>query len=180
LPAQPFPVVVDGVEQPTCCRGCQAVAQTIVGSGLSAYYLTRSSLPVTPQASEDVLQRLGLYDLPDVQRGFVVSRDDASDKDAALLLSGIACPACAWLIERKLAALPGVRAVHVNYANCRARVRWDDDALRLSSILAAVETLGYQAAPYDSARADEPLQEERRRQLWRLFVAGCVRLQVMM
>ena len=175
-----FPVVVDKVPRATCCRGCQAVAQTIVDSGLAAYYRTRSSLPAKPQEAVEVIERLGLYDLPEVQRSFVRSDGSPHEKEAALLLEGITCAACVWLIEHRLSRLKGVRSVGVNHASRRARVRWDERETRLSAILAAVEALGYSAQPYDTTRADDALRGERRGLLWRLFVAGFGMMQVMM
>jgi len=181
LTGEVFRVVVDQVSRPTCCRGCQAVAQTIVESGLTAYYRTRSELPATPQDSRDALRGLGLYDMPEVQRSFVRSVDaSAHEKEAAVLLEGITCGACVWLIEQRVARLPGVRAITVNYAARRARIRWDSRETQLSAILAAIDALGYSAQPYDGARADDGLRRERRNLLWRLFVAGFGMMQVMM
>lgn len=181
LEREVFPVVVDEVPRSTCCRGCQAVAQTIVDSGLAAYYRTRSSLPATPAESREVIERLGLYDLPDVQRTFVHEPPGSPhEREAALLLEGITCAACVWLIEQRLTRLAGVRSIGVNFAARRARVRWDARETTLSTILAAVEALGYTAQPYDTTRADEALQRERRGLLWRLFVSGFGMMQVMM
>ncbi len=175
-----YPVVIDGTSRDTCCRGCQAVAQTIVDNGLSSYYRHRSELPQRPDAMPDsLLQKLRCYDLPEVQQGFV--REHSPDeKEAPLLLEGITCAACAWLIENRLAALPGVSGVELNYATRRVRVRWDTHRTRLSDIMAAVSALGYGAQPYDSARSDDMLRRERRVLLWRLFVSGFGMMQVMM
>ncbi|MCW5605025.1 MAG: heavy metal translocating P-type ATPase, partial [Burkholderiales bacterium] len=174
-----YRVTVGGASHETCCRGCQAVAQTIADSGLDAYYRHRSALPARPDAMPDALEKLRLYDLPEVQSGFV--RTSAShEKEAALMLEGITCAACAWLIERRLADLPGVTGLDLNYALRRARVRWDENRLRLSDVLHVIAGLGYAAQPYDSARSDDAWRRERRTLLWRLFVAGFGMMQVMM
>src|SRR5688500_3077917 len=129
-----FPVMVDEIARPTCCRGCQAVAQTIVDSGLAAYYRTRSSLPAKPDAGREVLERLGLYAMPEVPRGFVRAAYYAPRENAAaVLLEGITCAACVWLIEQALARVRGVRSVGVNYAARRARFRWDERETKLST-----------------------------------------------
>ena len=113
-----------GQTQSGCCRGCQAVAQTIIDSGQGAYYQHRTALPVTPQAAADELQQLGLYDLPEIQESFV--RIEAEHlREAALILENIVCAACVWLNERHIAQLPGVLSVDINYTTRRARVRWD-------------------------------------------------------
>jgi Cu2+-exporting ATPase len=183
LPAAAFAVRVDGVERDTCCRGCQAVAQTIVDSGLAAYYRNRTAPAPTARVRPDAVlpAELGIYDMPEVQRSFV--RDvpaDEHEKEASLLIDGVTCAACIWLIERRLAGLPGVSAVALNYATRRARVRWDARRTALSAILAAVSALGYSAHPYDAGRAEERLRRERSVLLWRLFIAGFGMMQVMM
>lgn len=175
------PVQFEGASRPTCCGGCQAVAQTIIGNGLAAYYRNRSALPQKAADRPDVLEALKLYDLPEVQRAFVRAADTAAhEKEAALLLEGITCAACTWLIESRVARLPGITGAAVNYATRRARIGWDDRQTSLSAILRAIRELGYGAEPYDGARSDDQLKRERRAMLWRLFVAGFGMMQIMM
>ena len=176
-----FPVRIEGVEHGTCCRGCQAVAQTIADNGLGAYYRNRTAAPPSVRGMDLVPDELAVYDLPEVQRGFV--RLDAADGDvreAALLIDGVTCAACVWLIEQRLSRLPGVRDAILNYSTHRARVRWDAGKTSLSKILGAVAALGYEAHPYDRTRAEERMRRERRVLLWRLFIAGFGMMQVMM
>src|SRR5689334_8793913 len=133
LGGQSFPVELEGLRRPTCCGGCQAVAQTIIDNGLEAYYRTRSALPPLPDLSPESLERLRVLDMPEVQRGFVRDIDGpGAEYEAALLIEGVTCAACVWLIEQRLSTLPGVRSVSVNYSARRARVRWDSAETRLS------------------------------------------------
>src|SRR5205085_3829026 len=101
-------------------------------------------------------------------------------REASLLLEGITCAACVWIIERRLARVAGVRSVSINYSARRARVAWDPERTRLSEILRAVRELGYAVQPFDSARSDDVLRAERRSMLLRLFVAAFGMMQVMM
>ncbi len=58
-----------------CCTGCQAVAQSIVDSGLVDYYRRRDAMPERRrEAMPDELKDLGLFDHPDFQKGFVQAR----------------------------------------------------------------------------------------------------------
>ena len=176
-----FPVTIEGTEHGTCCRGCQAVAQTIADNGLGAYYRNRTAPPPSGRGADLVPPGLSVYDLPEVQRGFVrADADDAEQREAALLIDGVTCAACVWLIEQRLSRLEGVRDATLNYSTRRARVRWDAGKTSLSSILGAVAALGYEAHPYDRARAEERLRRERSVLLWRLFLAGFGMMQVMM
>jgi Cu2+-exporting ATPase len=172
--------IVEGVERPMCCPGCQAVAQAIVDAGLGDYYRYRTSPALTGQeVLPALLEELSLYDRADLQERFVqVSADDA--REAALILEGITCAACVWLNERHVSRLPGVLEFHVNYATRRAHVRWDESRIHLSEILRAISAIGYLAHPYDPARQQQVADRERKLALRRLAVAGIGAMQVMM
>jgi Cu2+-exporting ATPase len=174
-----YPVRFEGTTREACCRGCQAVAQTIIDSGQGAYYTHRTALPATPQAAEAELTQLGLYDLPEIQESFV--RVEAENvREAALILENIVCAACIWLNERHIAGLPGVLSVEINYATRRARVRWDNSRIHLSAILKAVSDIGYIAHPFDPGRSDDLYKRERNTAIKRLAIAGLGMMQVMM
>ncbi len=170
---------LDGEWRVFCCPGCEAVATAILGQGLGDYYRVRASLPGRPGEEAADGNQLLVYDNPDVQATFVRSGPEG-DREAALMLEGIRCSACVWLNEETLKRLPGVIEVEINYATHRARVRWDEETVRLSRILAAIAAIGYRAYPYEAKRIDLVQQSERRSALWRLFVAGFGMMQVMM
>jgi Cu2+-exporting ATPase len=174
-----YPIEYEGHTRQACCRGCQAVAQTILDSGQGAYYTHRTALPATPREAEAELAQLGLYDLPEIQESFV--RVEAENiREAALILENIVCAACIWLNERHIAALPGVLSVEINYATRRARVRWDNSRIQLSAILKAVADIGYIAHPFDPGRSDDVYKRERNTAIKRLAIAGLGMMQVMM
>jgi len=177
LPGVQHAAVIDGERRGMCCAGCAAVARTIIECGLGDYYRQRQALPSRPAAV--VPGELRRYDLPAVQATFV-GATEAQGREASLLLEGVACAACTWLIERRLARVPGVTSASVNYATGRARVRWDERQVKLSDILRAVAEIGYRVHPFDAANSEALERRERRRQLARLFVAGLGMMQVMM
>ncbi|MDO8706152.1 MAG: heavy metal translocating P-type ATPase, partial [Sulfuricaulis sp.] len=174
-----FAVNIDGVRQPMCCHGCEAVARAIVDGGLGNYYKFRTAQASTGrEIVPEFLRQTAIYDHPEVQKSFVRVEDEHL-REAALILEGITCAACVWLNERHLARLPGVRAVHINYATQRARVQWDERRIHLSDILQAVSRIGYLAHPFDPGRYQQQLENDRRRLLRRLGVAGILGMQVM-
>ncbi len=163
-----------------CCHGCQAVAESIVSSGLEDYYRYRTELPKTAdELIPEELRKLDLYDHPEVQKSFV-STDAHNLKQASLILEGITCAACIWLNERHLMQLPGVQQVSVNYASHRARVTWDETRVKLSTILAEIRKLGYQAHPFNAQQQEELRQSRRKLDIRRMAVAGISTGQVMM
>jgi Cu2+-exporting ATPase len=164
--------------QPACCKGCEAVAQTIIDSGNADYYRLRTDLPKTPEAALEELQKLALYDLPEVQEGFVHAEGDL--REASLILEGIVCAACIWLNERHLKSLDGVLAADINFSTRRARVRWDNSRIQLSTILKSIQDIGYLAYPFDTSRQEDLFKRERSTAIRRLAIAGLGMMQVMM
>ncbi len=174
-----FSAIVDGAARAMCCAGCAAVAQTIAGSGLAAYYAKRSELPQREAAAADAPRDLAVYDLPEVQRPFV-REAGAGIRQATLLVDGITCGACTWLIERGLRRCEGVRGVAVNLSARRVQVEWDDARTHLSAIMGVVDALGYCTRGFDPAAGESAAGREQRGMIWRLFVAGFAMMQVMM
>ncbi len=175
-----FPVRLNGDTATTCCPGCQAVAQTIVDSGLGEYYQHRQNTAgkVEPLPDE-LLQQLKLYDNDEIQHSFVLN-ETAEIREAALILEGITCSACVWLNERHLSRIKGVLSADINYTSHRARVRWDNSQIKLSQILEAIAAIGYRAHPFDAARQEALAQQERKTALLRIYLAGFSMMQVMM
>ncbi len=182
LPVPPhshFQATIFSQSRSMCCAGCAAVAKAIVDNGLQDYYLHRSQMPNTAeQLVPEALRELGLYDHPEVQKSFVQQQGEL--REASLILEGITCAACIWLNERHLMQLPGVVHVSVNYASHRARVRWDENQIKLSQILAEISKIGYHAHPFSAQQQEALRQQQRKIDIRRLAVAGLSAGQVMM
>jgi Cu2+-exporting ATPase len=121
---------------------------------------------------------LALYDRADVQQPFVRHAGDLAE--TTLLMEGISCAACGWLIEKHLRTLPAVAEARLNLSNHRLHVSWADAQLPLSQILAELRHIGYAAHPYQADRASEQLASENRLALRQLGVAGLLWFQAMM
>ena len=174
-----FTAVVLGESREFCCPGCQAVAEAIVAGGLESYYQHRSEASANPEALPvQLVDELALYDRADVQQPFVRHEGDLAE--TTLLMEGISCAACGWLIEKHLRTLPAVAEARLNLSNHRLHVRWADAQLPLSQILAELRHIGYAAHPYQADRASEQLASENRLALRQLGVAGLLWFQAMM
>ncbi len=170
-------VEIDGVSRAMCCPGCQAVAQAIVGIGQSVYYRTRTGFAGTVDADSLVPPELALYD----DTGFGAPFEGSAELcDAVLSVQGLRCAACVWLVEKRLARLPGIRAAHLNVATERLYVRWDKAQCQPSAIFQAVREVGYAAYPYEAERHGEQLRKAGKTLSRQLFVAGIGMMQVMM
>ncbi|QMV65765.1 heavy metal translocating P-type ATPase [Pseudomonas berkeleyensis] len=174
-----FRADVLGQTREMCCPGCQAVAEAIVAGGLEHYYSHRSENAANPQALPQALpDELALYDRSDVQQPFVQHEGELSETQ--LLIEGISCAACGWLIEKHLRGVPGVAEAHLNLSNHRLLVRWQDRQIPLSKLLAELRRIGYAAHPWRADEAAARLVAENRRRMRELGVAGLLWMQVMM
>ncbi|PID46239.1 MAG: copper-translocating P-type ATPase [Proteobacteria bacterium] len=175
-----FHIVIDGKPRPMCCLGCQAVAQAIVENGLDDFYRYRTEpSPKSEILIPDELQQLRIYDNEAVQQSFVrVAEDETAE--ASLIIEGIVCAACVWLIEHHLQAIPGIVSLQVNLTTHRAIVKWDKRQLLLSDILSKIRSIGYQAYPFDAGRLQSLHDGEQKQSLRRIVISGIGMMQVMM
>lgn len=155
------------------------MAEAIVAGGLESYYSHRSEASANPEALPvQLVDELALYDRADVQQPFV--RHEGELAETTLLMEGISCAACGWLIEKHLRSLPAVAEARLNLSNHRLHVRWADSQLPLSQVLSELRLIGYAAHPYQADRASEQLASENRLALRQLGVAGLLWFQAMM
>src|SRR4051812_33668543 len=96
--------VVDGRDRAFCCAGCAAIARTIDAAGLAPYYEQRTSQG--PRAQADDVER-SRHVAQAIAAG-LITETASGDCEASLLLEGMHCGACAWLVETWLARKPGV------------------------------------------------------------------------
>jgi Cu2+-exporting ATPase len=171
----PLVARVGDLQHPVCCIGCRAAAEWIGELGLQDYYRLRAAPP--PRA--DVVGDYTAWDRVQLQKLYVHRRSDSS-AEVCVLVEGMRCPACSWLIERTLASISGVRETSVNVAGKRLGIVWQPDSVALSALLAAIARLGYKPRPLDRPSLDDVALREQRTALKRLIVAGLGMMQAMM
>lgn len=175
----PITLELDGETRHFCCRGCKAVCETIRSEGLTGFYQYRTEPAATPkQLTSNELDRIREVDHPLVQAAFVSATKGG--QEAQLLIEGITCAACIWLLENHMAKQPGVQSFSVNHSTQRARLVWSAEQAKLSDLLVAIHELGYRARPYQADEAEQALKAEHRTTLIRLAVAGIGTMQSMM
>ncbi len=181
-PAQGEPAItlqLSGQEHFFCCEGCKAVCSLIQNEGLDGFYDFRTEAAATPkELTRQETDGLRELDHPLVQASFVSPVKGGSE--ATLLIGGITCAACIWLLERHMAKQSGALSFSVNHSTQRARLVWDPTVSRLSDLLIAIHQIGYTARPYQADEAEQALKAENRSALIRLAVAGVGSFQSMM
>ena len=160
---------VDGEQRHFCCIGCKSVCEAIYAAGMEGFYqrtLDGTQLAPPPELPSE----LALYDLNEVQEEFVDGLGEV--RDIHLLVEGIHCAACVWLIENSLLQMPGVIEARVNLTGRRLHLKWDSVQLKLSAIIQRLGQVGYAAVPFDPDAAEGRLNKENRRLLYRMGFAG--------
>lgn len=143
-----------------CCRGCQAAYGLINGMGLDAYYRRRSIDPdARPLKPEDEALATDFSEH--------VHTEDDGTRTLHLMVEGLHCAACVWLIETVLNRQLGVRQARVNMTTRRLTLRWDPAETGSDSpngLIEPVLQVGYRLVPYDpdalgreGAKADKEL-----------------------
>ncbi|HEX7454803.1 MAG TPA: heavy metal translocating P-type ATPase metal-binding domain-containing protein, partial [Gallionella sp.] len=160
---------LDGKQRDFCCFACQSVCVAIYDAGLQGYYQrtpqgTLLAPPPTPPRD------IEMYDLDEVQQDFVNCQGEI--RDTHLLVEGIHCAACVWLIERSMMRTQGVLTANVNLAGKRLHLRWDNQRVQLSSLIRQLSRIGYAGVPYDPEVAEGSMKRINRAMLFRLFFAA--------
>lgn len=104
----------------------------------------------------------------------------AALREATLLVDGLRCGACVWLLEQTLLREPGVVDVRVQLAGERVHVRWDPERTPLSGLLAAIARVGYIARPFAAQEREQQIRRTSKALFRRLFIATLAMMQVMM
>lgn len=160
----------DGAE--FCCHGCAGAYALIARMGLGSYYDRRVLNPDGPALIPLETDRNDF-------EPYTRTEDGLSVLD--LMVDGLHCAACVWLIETVLDRQKGVESARLNMTTRRLKIRWNpaeggDAALVLAPVLA----MGYRLVPYDPARMGASDQREEQDLLLCLAVAGFAAMNVML
>ncbi|MBC7907172.1 MAG: heavy metal translocating P-type ATPase metal-binding domain-containing protein, partial [Rhodospirillaceae bacterium] len=161
-----------GFEGDFCCRGCDGAYTLVQGLGLETYYRRRAVDPaLRPLRPEDE----STHDF-----SAHVSLDDKGEASLHLMVEGIHCAACIWLIEALLSKQPGILWARVNMTTRRLVVRWDPARADATTLLDPVIKVGYRLVPYDPAKLGRETEKNEKDLLKALAVAGFAAGNVML
>ncbi|MGE0480604.1 MAG: heavy metal translocating P-type ATPase [Phycisphaerae bacterium] len=177
--AVPAGLRVAGAPEQFCCDGCRAVYAVIHGCGLARYYRLREASQRERSAARTTGRAFGEYDDAVFQRLHVETLPDGLSS-TELFLEGVHCGACVWLVEKLPVVCSTVVAARLDLRRAVVRVVWDPRRGRLSQIARALDSLGYPPHPARNADTRALRQQEDRRLLTRIAVAGALAGNVMM
>jgi Cu2+-exporting ATPase len=149
---------------------------------MASFYDNRTAFSIRPSSDTFVEDsktpgRFQIYDDPELAATFSEQLDSGNTK-TRLLLGGMTCAACTWLIEQSLLVLPGVEKASVQLSQSRVDIEFSPAEIPLSEIFAHIEALGYKARPFQASAQREQMSREYKTGLKRLAVAGLGMMQV--
>jgi Cu2+-exporting ATPase len=172
--AVPAGLIAPDAEHQFCCAGCRAVYETIHACGLDSYYRLRdAATSATFRPASPAGDTFDLFDAPAFENLYVTS-DAADARSVDLVLEGVTCAACVWLVERLPRVLNGVIEARLSLREATVRVTWDPTRVRLAQVARALDNFGYtpHAAKGHSRRS--LLRAGERKRLVHLGVAGAI------
>ncbi len=163
-------------ERSFCCAGCRTAYAILHEHGLDRYYDlgTRREVPVALST-----RSYDEFDHEAFRARHITATPDGLSR-IELLLEGVHCASCVWLVERVPLLLTGVARAELDIGRSLATIEWDANALPLSSVARTLASLGYPPHPFLGVRRDAVRRSEERAALVRIGVAGAIAINVML
>lgn len=177
----PAPRVGAQGEPSFCCAGCETVFSVLHEAGLEEYYAFRERLG-EPGSVGPVVPALDGYEELDSQafsKLYCTVREDGT-VETELLLEGVHCAACVWLVERLPRLEPAVARARLDMGRATVTLEFDPKEAPLSQIAATLAKMGYKPRPARGRAAERMRRDELRRLLVRMGVAGASAGNVML
>ena len=169
--ASAITALIEGETRYFCCHGCLGVYELVHSNSLEAFYRQRCNWQPGPSVTEVKLQASAFRDTVTIH---------GSESRIELLLSGIRCASCVWLIEKFLIKHDGVLSVRVNYATHKTVITWASETIALDTILNTIRSIGYLPHPSRNNSSAELFAHEKQELLLRFGTAGFFSMQLML
>jgi P-type Cu2+ transporter len=136
-----------------CCHGCEAAYGIVQGLGLSDFYARREIAPTARALRPD--------DEPEADLSEHVRVLAGGRYALTLLVDGLTCAACVWLIESVLARESALLKARVNLTTRRLTLEWIGAPADAMSFVRRVRALGFRLVPFGATVTEtDPAERE--------------------
>jgi Cu2+-exporting ATPase len=153
-----------------CCTGCAGAHALVRGLGLDAFYRRQETAAGTLRP-------------PETPPADVTPHARAAGQamwELDLIVSGLTCGACVWLVEQALAAEPDVLKARASLSTRRLTIAWRGPQSRARDLAGLVARLGFRVAPWSPACLRATEDEEGRALVRALGIAAFGSMNVML
>lgn len=109
---------------------------------------------------------------------FIVKKDGKCTIN--LIVEGITCGSCVWLIENTLRKQKNVISARVNLSTKRLTLEWASSKEELRGYIETLEKIGYRAIPYENAELEQKSKIKESFLLKCIIVSGIASMSIMM
>ena len=162
---------INGEKKIFCCNGCRGVFRFISSEGLSDFYDRRESSWTPGPPDERPIEFSAFSDS---------LRPEGDEMEIGVVIDGIRCASCIWLIEKLMLRTDGVHYARVNYATHKALIRWDPKATDVKNVLTRIRSIGYTPKPALPGLREEEMKAQQRDLLVRFGTAAFFSMQLML
>lgn len=156
-----------------CCRGCGFAYQIINNLGFENYYKARHLDPKIKPLKPD--EEIGNIDVSSF-----VTQINQDQFSINLMIEGMHCAACAWLIENILKKRTEVVKARVNMTSKKLYLEWTGQISDGNKLITLITKLGYRLLPFDAEFLKASEKKYDSSMLWALAVAGFASGNVML
>ena len=124
-----------------CCNGCECAYKIIQENDCKNYYLSRTTNPAELSLKPDLTNELDISEL--------ISINPNGEFQIDLMIQGLHCGACIWLIETLLKKQQNVIDGRINLTQKTLRIKWRGDKKYGNDLIKLIRQIGYKLFPAD-------------------------------
>lgn len=150
-----------------CCKGCQGIYHLLRSEGLDSFYDKLGGTKLQPP--KEIVDQSSRLDLESFKKKYMRTTPEGFSQ-ISLIIEGIHCVACVWLNEKILSKTDGIIEAAINFTNNKALIVFDENKIKLSSIIDKIRSIGYNAYPYDARLQEESANRARKSYYFKMIV----------
>lgn len=151
-----------------CCLGCKTAYEMIAEMGFKNYYeirdITLETLKIKPLDEKEFQDKI--VDISE----FAQEKDGI--KSVLLMVHGLHCGACVWLIENILKKQKNVINARINLSRKTLSLSWNGSFEDGNNLIKTIYKIGYKLLPFDSEILNDEEEKYNNSILKALAVAG--------
>ncbi len=124
-----------------CCLGCSAAYKIINKLGFNNYYKLREENFSAGKIKPEISGKLDISEF--------VFHEESGANSVSLMVQGMHCAACIWLIESILKKQKNVLTARVNLSKKTLFLRWQGEAKDGNNLIQIIHDIGYKLLPFD-------------------------------
>lgn len=162
-----------GSNERFCCLGCKTAYAIINSLELNQYYgFCKEIYRTSPDKVQNFQNKINYIE-------FVKSNKNM-EQSIKLMVEGIKCGSCVWLIESSLRKQDGVLEASVNMTTKTLSLTWIGNQNKVEEFIKLIESIGYKAVPLIESAVVESQKKTEKNLLKMIALSGVIWVQNMM